>query len=171
MTCNAAKHCHHRKPTLSFFAVITATTIGLLVLLSASSTRAVEVLSATELSKHCAMMSGNPDGPDAQFCIRYIQGFIDGAVATDVRVMLNAESANASETFTERAMRTRAPTRDDRSRAANLAGFCLGDPLPLQEVVNVVAMDLLELQGDTAKSASAMEAVYDSLRLHYSCTS
>ena len=67
-----------------------------------------------ELVVHCKVMDQEPAGADAQYCIRYIQGFIDGAVATDVRVMLNAEAApgRKNESFSERAKRTRATDPD-----------------------------------------------------------
>ena len=106
----------------------------------------------------------------AVLLFRYIQGFIDGAVATDVRVMLNAESAlQSSETFSERAKRTRAPSREDRFRAANLAGFCLGDPLSLRNVVDVVVADLAALADGNGADDPAMEVVYTSLQQHYPC--
>lgn len=133
--------------------------------------KAVDELSARELGSHCELLTSDPEGVDAQYCIRYIQGFIDGAVATDARVMLNAEETlSRKETFSERAMRTRVASRADRDRAAKLAGFCLGDPLPLQDVVSVVVADLAALrEEDKEQAASAMEVVYDSLQRHYSC--
>lgn len=141
-----------------------------LQLLSVSTANALEVLSAKELSSHCALLSTQPQGVDGQYCIRYIQGFIDGAIATDARVMLNAENAvSGKETFAERAMRTRMPGRLDFSRAAKLAGFCLGDPLPLRDVVNVVVDDLTAQQLSTVKDEPAMEVVYKSLLKNYPC--
>jgi hypothetical protein len=159
---------------LEYDATSRSAAVGTLVLATAlladAPARAVEVLSAGELASHCARLETDPDGVDGQYCIRYIQGFIDGAVATDTRVMLNAETGTTQEeTFTERAMRTRAPSRADRFRAARLAGFCLGDPLPLREVVDVVVADLAELTGDAASAEPAMEVVYASLREHYPC--
>jgi hypothetical protein len=134
--------------------------------------KAVEVLSAQELSSHCALLISDPEGVDGQYCIRYVQGFIDGAVATDVRVMLNAENtADRKETYTERAMRTRVPSRAERSRAASLAGFCLGDPLPLRDVVDVVVADLTAISEKQALDVPAMDVVYASLRQHYPCKS
>lgn len=142
-------------------------------LLSAASVKAMEVLTAKELTSHCAFIVQDPYGIDGQYCLRYIQGFIDGAIATDARVMLNAESAiSGNETFTERAMRTRIPSRYDRSRAAGLAGFCLGEPLKLREVVNNIVVDLLALQVETQnsdKDEPAMEVVYKSLLKNYPC--
>lgn len=132
--------------------------------------KALEVLSAQELASHCALLKTDPEGVHGQYCVRYIQGFIDGAIATDARVMLNAESALAGkETFTQRAMRTRLPNSAERSRAANLAGFCLGDPLPLRDLVDVVVADLDAQRNDSANDEPAMEVVYKSLLKHYPC--
>ena len=146
-------------------------TLFLLLLLAAPTVKAVEVLSALELGSHCALLADNPEGVDGQYCIRYIQGFIDGAIATDARVMLNAErNQNQKESFTERAIRTRMPSPADRTRAANLAGFCLGDPLPLRDVVDVVVKDLNALTDTDEQAMPAMEVVYASLKRHYPCS-
>ena len=146
--------------------------VGLMLLAAGPPAQAVEVLSAEELASHCILLNSEPDGADAQYCIRYIQGFIDGAVATDVNVMLNAETkSDAVETFSQRAKRTRAPSRAEQYRAAQLAGFCLGDPLPLRDVVDVVVADLQVLAAGTGQGESAMEVVYASLQQHYPCDS
>ena len=143
---------------------------GLSALMLTPASRAVEVLTVHELISHCEVMEAEPEGTDAQYCIRYIQGFIDGAVATDVRVMLNTEEDDErAETFTERAKRTRAASRSDRFQAAQLAGFCLGDPLNLREVVDAVVTDLTTLDAGDRAGSPARDAVYDSLRTHYPC--
>ena len=145
----------------------------LVLLLVVPVTKAVEVLTAQELAAHCDLLKTEPDGADAQYCIRYIQGFIDGAIATDVNVMLNAEEtdSDSDETFSQRAKRTRAPSRADQHRAAQLAGFCLGEPLPLRDVVDVVVADLQALADSAGKDDTAMEVVYASLQQHYPCDS
>lgn len=161
---------YHRPRNKTMIFTLLGGCLMMLQLLAVPAVKAVEVLSARELASHCALLGSEPEGVDGQYCIRYIQGFIDGAVATDVRVMLNAEgSLERSETFTERAMRTRAPSRADRFRAANLAGFCLGDPLPLRDVVDVVVADLAALPDGAGKDEPAMEVVYTSLQQHYPC--
>jgi hypothetical protein len=163
---------YHRPRNTAMIVTLLGGGLIMLQLLAAPAVKAVEVLSAQELASHCARLSIEPEGVDGQYCIRYIQGFIDGAVATDARVMLNAESAlERSESFTERAMRTRAPTRGDHFRAAGLAGFCLGDPLPLRDVVDLVVADLAALPDAEAKDEPAMGIVYASLRQHYPCKS
>lgn len=141
-----------------------------LQLMAVPTANALEVLTAKELTSHCALLSAEPQGVDGQYCVHYIQGFLDGAIATDARVMLNAENAiSGNETFAERAMRTRMPGRGDLSRAAKLAGFCLGEPLPLRDVVNVVVADLKAEQDSLAKDEPAMEVVYRSLLKNYPC--
>lgn len=130
---------------------------------------AVEVLSAEELASHCEVFHDDAEGVDGQYCVRYIQGFIDGAVATDVRVMLNIEAERDEETFTERAIRTRIIDRNSLTRAAGYAEFCLGDPVPLVEVVTKVVADLDERVKATDSSGTARDAVYESLRRHYPC--
>ena len=129
---------------------------------------AVEVLSAEELASHCVAFPQDSDGIDGQYCIRYIQGFIDGAIATDVRVMLNVE-AERKESFSERAIRTRAPDRNLQRRAAGYAEFCLGDPVPLVEVVTKVVGDLNERLKALDTAGTARDVVYESLRRHYPC--
>ena len=144
--------------------------LGVALLCTLPGAHAVEVLSVHELVTHCERLEAEPQGADAQYCIRYIQGFIDGAVATDVRVMLNTEAkSERSESFSERAKRTRTPSRADRARAAQLAGFCLGDPLPLREVVDRVVADLVKLDVSDKAESPAREAVYASLQDHYLC--
>jgi len=131
-----------------------------------STVQAVEVLTTQELAAHCKVLPNDYDSADGQYCIRYIQGFIDGAVATDVRVMLNLEAGLArKETFSERAMRVRGP---DLQRAAGYAEFCLGDPVPLLEVVEKIVADLAA-QKQLVPEAEARQFVYTSLRKHYPC--
>lgn len=129
---------------------------------------AYEVLTARELASHCVAIPKASDSADGQYCIRYIQGFIDGAVATDARVMVNLESELANETFSQRAIRLRAPDREVYRRSARYAEFCLGDPVPLHEVVDKIVTDLFERKYLEAE-VTARDLVYASLRKHYPC--
>ena len=137
-------------------------------LLPVQHSLAYEVLTARELASHCIAVSKASDSADGQYCIRYIQGFIDGAVATDARVMVNLESEFANETFSERAIRLRAPDREIYRRSARYAEFCLGDPVPLREVVDKIVTDLFERKYLEAE-VSARDLIYASLRKHYPC--
>ena len=135
----------------------------------AADASAVEALSTEELISHCAVYEDEPDGEDGIFCVRYIQGFIDGAVATDERVTYNvAAEYDRDETFTERAIRTRLGSRIDRYGPSYYAEFCLGEPVPLAAVVDVVVADLLGLD-DLEGRELARDVVYATLRREYPC--
>lgn len=138
-------------------------------LLLAPSAWAVEDLTTAELVSHCAKYHDDTAAEDRIFCIRYIQGFIDGAVATDDRVMNSvAGQYEKEETFSERAMRTRLGSRLERYGATSYAGYCLGDPVPLQEVVEHVVENTADPKL-TAAHPLARELVYETLRTHYPC--
>ncbi len=130
----------------------------------------VEVLPARELAGHCKSLMGSAENEGARFCTHYVQGFIDGAVSTDVRVMMNVQAEyEQSTSLTERAARTRMPGWHDQRRAAGYAEFCLGDPLPLADVVQTVARHLVEREETMDTALAARDVVYAALRKHYPC--
>ena len=130
---------------------------------------AVEPLSAIELALHCKQMHAAPEGVDGIFCIRYVQGFIDGAIATDERVTLNvAEEYHKEESFSERATRVRLGQRLEKYGGSYYAEFCLGEPSPLAEVVAKVAASL-EQNPPTSDTQLARDVVYKTLREQYPC--
>ncbi len=135
----------------------------------------METLSTAELKSHCDFYAAAPDGTDGVFCVRYIQGFIDGAVATGERVTLNvAEEYERDESFTERAIRTRLGSRlslygPSYYGPSYYAEFCLGDPVPLAEVVQAVVDRLTDPTG-SAMQAKARDLVYETLRSEYPCS-
>lgn len=144
--------------------------LALAVLLTAADSTAVEALSTEELISHCAVYEDDPDGEDGIFCVRYIQGFIDGAVATDERVTYNvANEYDRDETFTERAIRTRLGSRIARYGPSYYAEFCLGEPLPLAAVVEVIVADLLSFDSLEGREL-ARDVVYATLRREYPCS-
>jgi len=142
---------------------------ALAMLLPVRDAGAVEPLSTAELAEHCAHYSENPDGEDAIFCVRYVQGFIDGAVATDERVTLNvAAEYERTESYSERATRTRLGRRSARYGPTYYAEFCLGAPVPLKEVVEKVVHDLM-IREVVDEQLPARVAVYGTLRKEYPC--
>ncbi len=143
--------------------------LALVALLPARNAQAVEPLSTPELAEHCAHYFEDPEGKDAIFCIRYVQGFIDGAVATDERVMLNvAAELDETETFSERAKRTRLNRETGRFGATVYADFCLGEPVALKEVVVKVVQNLMNRKF-LDEQLLARDAVYSTLRNEYPC--
>jgi Ssp1 endopeptidase immunity protein Rap1a len=152
-----------RSVLLAGFAVLMALT-------SIEKAVAVEPLSTKELAEHCIHYAENPTGEDAIFCVRYVQGFIDGAVATDERVTLNVVAEiEKKETYAERSFRIRSPSRRlSRYGSTVYAEFCLGAPVPLRDVVEHVINDLMnrKVLEDTLL---ARDAVYAVLRRDYPC--
>ena len=137
-------------------------------LLFGTTVRAVEALSTEELVSHCIVYEEDPDGKDGIFCIRYIQGFIDGAVATDERVTKNvADEYDRRPTFTDRVIRTRLDRRTRRF-PSYYAEFCLGEPVPLKTVVELVIADLADPER-TADRPLARDVVYATLRREFPC--
>lgn len=130
---------------------------------------AVEALSTAELVSHCEKYHDEDAEEDRIFCTRYIQGFIDGAIATDERVTRNvAQEYEENETYSQRAMRTRIGNRLRRFGPTAYAEYCLGDPVPLAEVVEHVVEDARSPERLSAYPL-ARELVYKTLREHYSC--
>ena len=128
----------------------------------AERVEAVEALSTEELAEHCEIYLNEPDGEDGIFCVRYIQGFIDGAVAPDERVTLNV-----ADEF-ERAIRTRLGNRLEEFGSSYYAEFCLGEPVPLKDVVDVVVADILDPLR-TVNRPLARDVVYATLRRSFPC--
>jgi hypothetical protein len=102
--------------------------------------------------------------------VRYVQGFIDGAVATDERVTLNViAEIEKKETYAERVIRIRNPSRRlSRYGSTVYAEFCLGAPVPLKEVVEHVIDDLMNRKV-LEETLLARDAVYAVLRRDYPC--
>ena len=129
----------------------------------------VEPLSTPELASHCAFYDEDREGKDAIFCIRYVQGFIDGAVATDARVLENiAGEFDKDETFAERAIRNRIGSRISTRGPTVYADFCLGEPDSLEQVVEKVVEDLAN-RTVLDENLLARDAVFSTLRREYPC--
>jgi len=139
-----------------------------LVLLS-DRAQGVEPLSTPELAEHCAFYYEDRQGEDAIFCVRYVQGFIDGAVATDARVLENiATEFDEDETFSERAIRNRIGSRISHRGPTVYADFCLGEPDSLEGVVEKVVDDLANREV-LDENLLARDAVFSTLRREYPC--
>ena len=139
------------------------------LLLASPGAPAVEPLASAELAAHCAHYRRASDSPEGVFCVRYIQGFIDGAEGTDERVTLNvAAEYERDESFTQRAARTRVSQQLDDFGPSYYAGFCLGAPVPLAEVVDRVVQRLQDEEA-VALDTRARDLVYRTLRQHYPC--
>ncbi len=139
-----------------------------LILLSGKAF-SVEPLSTPQLAEHCAHYYDDKEGKDAIFCVRYVQGFIDGAVATDERVLENITAEiDQDETFTERAIRNRIGSRIRLRGPTVYADFCLGEPDSLESVVEKVVDDLANREY-LDQNLLARDAVFATFRREYPC--
>ena len=80
-----------------------------------------------------------------------------------------ADEFDRDESFTERAIRTRLGNRLQEFGSSYYAEFCLGEPIPLKDVVDVVVADILDPLR-TANRPLARDVVYSTLRRNYPCT-
>ncbi|GAA0408027.1 hypothetical protein GCM10009133_15720 [Cocleimonas flava] len=139
----------------------------LFLLLSSTTVSAVESLTTEELAAHCSHYEKDPQGVDAVFCIRYIQGFIDGAVATDELVVSNIVTGKEKETFSERAARTRLG-KLRLYGSTYVADFCLNDPVKLNQVVTKIVTELATRK-QLKEPPLARDLVYHTLVTNYPC--
>lgn len=142
--------------------------VAALVFLGASVAQAVEPLTASTLKRYCADYADDPESVLSQKCVAYVGGFLDGAVATDERVAENVVAEiEETESFTERAIRTRVYGRMRDFGPSVYAEFCVGQPVPIKEVILHVIDDMASR--DSVVDIAAQSILYASLREHYPC--
>lgn len=141
---------------------------ALLLVLFTLPAFAVDPLSASSLQRYCDGALESTGTPESRLCIAYVNGFLDGAVATDARVAENVvDEIDRDETFTERAIRTRVIRRIQDFGASVYAEFCVGQPVPIADVVGHV-IEEFDNYG-SLEGVDAQDVVYASLRRHYPC--
>ncbi len=141
---------------------------SVMMLVFAAPTMAVAPMSAETLNRYCEGYSDAPDSTLSQKCVAYVGGFLDGAVATDARVAENVVNELAeSESFTERAIRTRVYGKLRDIGPSVYAEFCVGQPVPLEDVVLKIAAELDERE--SIEGIAARNIVYAVLRKNYPC--
>lgn len=128
---------------------------------------AVEPPPASQLRTDCKALAASPEGAAARRCVAYIQGFVDGAVVTNARIVQDvSKEYGAGETYSQRARRTRLRERDRRNPSW-YAGICIPDSVRIGEVAKAVAT-YLEATPPAPHENSAT-ALYAALRANYPC--
>ncbi|MCR9278120.1 MAG: hypothetical protein NXH85_09105 [Pseudomonadaceae bacterium] len=140
---------------------VQAATLSLALLLLTPNALAVDGLPLDSLLNDCL------SPPDTRVCQAYLQGFVDGAVATDPSVVQNVtDEISKSESLTERALRTRIGGYMDRFGESYFAGFCI----PIETDINAVGEQIVAgLEAVTVTDISGRDFVYNQLKLHYPC--
>ena len=134
------------------------------IILSAG-VQALETLSSDELLALCQA----EEDPASKVCTAYINGFLDGAFATDPRVVESVLSEmQQEESFSERAIRTRLGISIERFGPSYYAGFCIPAAMPVATIV----LELQEaMQADSGSYAqkNARDYLYELLQSKHPC--
>jgi hypothetical protein len=130
---------------------------------------AVTPMGAAQLSDSCSAYIADASSDNGIHCVYYITGFLDGAVATDERVALNvATEIEREESFSQRALRTRVGGHLRKRGASYYAEYCIGDPVPVREVIELVVAEFARVAA--TPDTLARDVVYAALRSNYPCS-
>lgn len=129
---------------------------------------AVAWMSGQEFVNHCRTYTESPTNNGGVICLSYIQGFLEGAEATDGVVERSVrEEYKEKNTFTERAIITRLGERAKRYGATSYAQYCLESTVSIHAVVNAVIQFIDANPNHIEKGAR--EVVYGALMKTYPC--
>jgi hypothetical protein len=149
--------------------LLSGLSIGLLFVLLAmpNQVSAVQPLTLKEFNYLCKDYDAHPKQSESQQCARYIKGFIDGAIATDIGVRtaqkLNSDDA---QTFSERATSNRTSSRVRSYGVSESSDFCLGDPVVISHVIATVTENIKNIKD---QNRSALGAMFQILKDNYPC--
>lgn len=141
-------------------------TATLAFLLSAKSALAIEPMTLKELSELCENYQKNSESSESKQCVRYIKGFIDGAIAIDPKLASDSKASEKKPSYTERAIKSRIGNRIKSYATPANNDFCLGKPVLMKEIVYKVKKNILKkAQSDEL----ALFVIYRTLRQEYPC--
>lgn len=144
--------------------------ITAILILSTAPAVAMEWLSADELERSCDAFLADSTDSDATPCLAFMQGFLAGTEARPATDGVESVKPNAStsESFSERATRTRLGTiRLMQLRSSDKPDYCIDESLSAVEIVESVAR-YLEDHEEVLQLTNA-EAVYAALVHEYPC--
>ncbi|MEM9305368.1 MAG: Rap1a/Tai family immunity protein [Pseudomonadota bacterium] len=140
-----------------------------LFLLAPGTSKAIEPVTTEQLNGYCANYETEPDSAQSTICVRYIQGFIAGAIATDDRVARNvAREISGNDNFINNFASVRYGRKQREYEPTYFAEFCVPEAVPLKEVVLKVKRDIRD-PIYIAEEKLARDAVYRALRQDYAC--
>lgn len=120
-------------------------------------------LDSEQLRNHCLATEDSYQPADRTVCVAYVQGFIDGT--SGGQAVGAAAPADAAESLTERAIRTRAGSYLRRVDGP-APGYCIGDDVP----VGIVLQGLIEHLEANPDGDSMASLVQEALVHHFPCT-
>jgi hypothetical protein len=138
--------------------------LALGILLSAGA-QALETLGRDELLSLCRSESPG----EVAVCSGYINGFLDGAFATDPGVVDRVVTEiQTEESFSERAIRTRLGNTLASFGPSYYAGFCIPADLSMDTIVEELLGAAQEEVDDTGEQ-SARDYLYGLLQARHPC--
>jgi hypothetical protein len=130
-----------------------------------SSAHALDTLDSQELLALCQ----SEKQAEVAVCTGYINGFLDGAFATDPRVAENVVTEmGRGETFSDRAIRTRLGITLERYGPSYYAGFCLPADLSTDTLLAELRDAATEEAVDPGQH-NARDYLYRLLQLKHPC--
>lgn len=136
--------------------------LGIIV---STGVQALETLSREELLAMCR--SESP--AKVAVCTGYINGFLDGAFATDPGVVDSVvREMETQESFSERAIRTRLGNTLERFGPSYYAGFCIPGDLPMEAIVEEL-LEAAQQDTDHTGQENARDYVYRLLQSRHPC--
>lgn len=141
-------------------------TVSLACILSVRPAIAIEPMTLKVLSELCENYQKDSESSESKQCVRYIKGFIDGAIAIEPSLVSNAEASEKKLSFTERAIKIRIGNRLKRYATPANSDFCLGKPVLMKEIVTKVKKNILK---QPQSDELALFVIYRTLRQEYPC--
>ena len=131
-----------------------------------TSAQALETMSRDELLAMCR--SGSAE--QVAVCTGYINGFLDGAFATDPNVVESVVGEiGKEESFSERAIRTRLGLSLERFGPSYYAGFCIPGDMPMDTILAELHEAAKQESNDTGRQ-NARDYLYRLLQAQHPCT-
>lgn len=140
-------------------AILSVLTIGFML---------VSVAQAKDfnLIKSCQALSDKLEDHADSACYVYIQGFLDGAVLTDAKIMQGIEKRSNMSEFSQRVIRNRLGTKRGSTPDTYLAEFCLAtEKASIQDIMTVIRV----VQSSKAENLQAGDLIYDAVRTSFPC--
>lgn len=143
--------------------------LGVSLLAAPMMAAAIEPLKTEDLIGYCATYETDPESKEGTACVHYIKGFVEGAVATDDRVARNvAKQVSGSDDYFRTWEEVRYGRKTRQYEPTFFAEFCIGDDVPLRDVVLKVVRDIQDPIW-VREEPLARDAVFRALRQDYAC--
>ncbi len=141
--------------------------VGLVIgIVLSNGVQALETLGREELLALC-----RSDSPkEVAVCAGYLNGFLDGAFATDPGVVDSVvREIETQESFSERAIRTRLGNTLERFGPSYYAGFCIPGDLPMEAIVEELLDAAQQDIHHAGQDDNARDYVYRLLQSRHPC--